>query len=273
MLNGQDGHQMNRKNKDASELRILIVDDFKSRLKMLAKTITEYGCIADYASTYEDAVGKLENNYDLIAIDHFLHCGSMSDKGTGHDLKKSYLSRHPNSNVRIIQYSGNVKMIEDNDVQNETVDTMLVQEMIIDFIEKYSTATTKDKIHAHTKPLKQEPKQEQIFVPPPMPAPVSVPAKIEGNNMQKWPIGTMLSATVTVIILIAGIIGSYSVAQYKIDSTQAKVTTHCSDDAIYREKQAAKELQTVATMTELITMQREILKNIDELKREVKKIN
>ena len=126
---------MNRKNKDGRPLDILLVDDFNKRLGMLADTIADLGCKADIVNTYEGAIDNLNNHYDLMVIDHFLHSGDMAKRETGHDIKEAYLIRHPNSNVKIIQYSGNVELIEDEQIRKETVDSMQVQEMVIDFIE------------------------------------------------------------------------------------------------------------------------------------------
>lgn len=221
------------------QINILIIDDDESKLAMMADSVSIYdGCVVTHAKTYEDAVDHLVNHYDLVVVDYFLHAGDYKNNGTGYDIFKSYKKLHPKAVV--ILYSGNCTLIEDESIRTQAIDAMQVQSEIFKFIENYKVDTEKKSVI---------PKKEAI--------------------MQK----TKLFSYVPIILLASGIIGSFSVAQFKIDVTRADVITHCSEDKIYREKQAAKEIQTVATLTELMTMQREILKSIDELKTEVKRHN
>lgn len=228
-------------------IKILIVDDEPIKAQLIRDDYLDgYDCTIDIATSYLTAVNKLrDNKYDLVISDENLPDEDNCLLGTGHGLKKAHLAEHPE--CRFILYTASPELIDNKNVKAECVPFDKLRNAIQNAIYLMSTPKTEDE-----KPQIVPMKNGEIMAAP---------------QKFNW------LALLPLAILIIGFIGGYKVMAYKVDSTDAKVSTHCAQDALYKE-QVSKQFTCTEVATARLEEQTKALKEaINELTREIKRRN
>jgi len=229
-------------------LNILIVDDQPEKVRYIKTALLAgYDCTIDIALTYQGGVDKLrDNNYDIALIDYRLtdSCGSLPSgckPGTGKMLMDAF-----NRKCRFILYTADPSGIEDAETKILCIDFKDLSEHL------------RREIYYCQQPKNEEDK----------PTVVTEKESEAMQNNKKLPPWWVL---IPVLVLVAGLIGTYSVAQYKTDQNDLKITTHCSQDEIYKEKQIQKEMVLAAKLAEIQTTQKNMETLLNDIKSEMRR--
>lgn len=227
-------------------LKILLVDDEPLKLGLIREWLTGYDCHITFATTYESAVDKIGDNFDLIVCDYFLHSLDMQNPGTGKVFKDSYCRLH--SNTIFILYSGDKSLISDPAIRVECVD--VTEESLRKTILAKIVILCEPK-NDYEKPVDNSKCVDEVSV----------------TKLTRVSIGTL----VTLIgIVIAGTSG-YAVNDYRIDTNESKIVQHCTDEELYRKDVSCQLEQTRLATARLEVEARNLTKAVDELTQELKR--
>ena len=223
-------------------LKVLIVDDVAICAEEIRDTyLSQYDCIVKIVLSYVSAVDELrDNKYNLMLLDYRLTVKNGCVISTGMMIRDDCLKNHNES--RIIVYTGAIESVPETDRVN-CVDR------------KDLGAAINKEIFYLSQPKNDDEK------------PVTI---IKESEMPKLP-KINYSVLITVVLLITATVIGYDRTRVKVDSTEAKLLTHCADDMVYREKLAIKIEESKIATARLEEQTKSLTKAVDELIREMKK--
>lgn len=230
-------------------IKILIVDDEVSKLHTIRDVYLDgYDVHLEMATSYLSAVNKLrDNEYHIVISDENLPDEENCLLGTGHGLKKAHLTEHPD--CKFILYTACPELIENRDVRADCVAFgEPLQKAIQNTIYLLSLPKTED----------EKPQNISTRNGEPMANPVKT----------NW---SLLIAALAFIGTIMGSYGTYAVTTYKVDSTDAKVSSHCSDNEIFKEKTEVRFVSGELATARLEEQTKTLTDAVKELTQELKR--